>query len=95
MKYLSIVAVVLSVVAASSVFAEDCSAKFSPEQQKIYSTLSADSKQTLATGLKMRDGSAPTCEFRAGLMDMMANFPPEKRDAALKQLVEKMLIKHN
>ena len=76
-------------------FAEDCASTFSAEQQKTYSTLSPASKQVLATGLKMRDGTPPTCKSRAGLMDMLINFPPEQRDAALKQLVEKMLIKQD
>ena len=96
LKAFLLAAVVVSILAPPAIgFAEDCTATFSAEQQKTYSTLSPASKQVLATGLKMRDGSQPTCKFRAGLMDMLINFPAEQRDAALKQLVEKMLIKQD
>jgi len=93
MRYYLLAGIVIFVLGPSLGFAQDCTAKFTAEQQKTYSTLSPASKETLASGLQMRDGSKPTCEFRAGLMDMLIHFPPEQRDAALKQLVDKMLIK--
>ncbi len=73
--------------------AEDCTGKLTSQQQEIYSHLSAENKKTLTSGLKMRDGKPASCEFQGGLMDMLANFPPEKRDDAFKMLVEKQLIR--
>jgi hypothetical protein len=43
--------------------------------------------------IKTRDGGSADCDFRGGLLDIVANFPPDKRDAALQQLVDKMLVK--
>jgi hypothetical protein len=43
--------------------------------------------------IKTRDGGSADCAFRGGLLDIVVNFPPEKRDAALQQLVDKMLVK--
>jgi hypothetical protein len=43
--------------------------------------------------IKTRDGGSADCAFRGGMLDIVANFPPDKRDAALQQLVDKMLVK--
>lgn len=73
--------------------AEDCTGKLTSQQQDILSHLSADNQKILTGELKMRDGKPASCEFQGGLMDMLANFPPEKRDDAFKMLVEKQLIR--
>ncbi|HXZ89074.1 MAG TPA: hypothetical protein VEF07_10910, partial [Candidatus Binataceae bacterium] len=67
--------------------------KLTSQQQNIYSHLSAENQKVLTSELKTRDGKPASCEFRGGLMDMLANFPPEKRDDAFKMLVNRMLIR--
>jgi len=95
MKYRLLGAVaVLSIAIAPSVGrAEDCTGKLTSQQQNIYSHLSAENQKVLTSELKTRDGKPASCEFRGGLMDMLANFPPEKRDDAFKMLVNRMLIR--
>lgn len=73
--------------------ADDCLAKLTSQQREIYSHLSADNQKILTSELKTRDGKPASCEFRGGLMDMLANFPPEKRDEGFMMLVNKMLIR--
>jgi len=85
---------VLAFAAAPSVgAADDCLPKMTSQQRDIYSHLSPDHQKILTSQLKTRDGKPASCEFRGGLMDMLANFPPEKRDSAFMMLVDKMLIR--
>ena len=74
-------------------FADDCFAQLTAQQKGIYSKLSPESQKILTSEIKTRQGAPASCEFRAGMLDMLANFPPEKRDAAFMQLVNKMLIR--
>jgi len=85
---------VLAIAITASVgHAEDCTAKLTSQQQDIYSHLSAENQKILTGELKTRDGKPASCEFRGGLMDMLANFPPEKRDEGFMMLVNRMLIR--
>ena len=83
----------LSVGSPSIVFADDCLAKLSSQQHEVYSSLSPAKQHMLMGEIKTRDGGSADCDFRGGLLDIVANFPPDKRDAALQQLVDKMLVK--
>jgi hypothetical protein len=83
----------LSICSPSIVLAEDCVAKLSSQQHEVYSTLSPAKQQMLMGEIKTRDGGSADCAFRGGMLDIVANFPPDKRDAALQQLVDKMLVK--
>jgi hypothetical protein len=78
---------------ASTGFADDCLPKLTSQQRDIYTHLSAENQTVLTSQLKTRNGKPASCEFRGGLMDMLANFPPEKRNSAFKMLVDKMLIR--
>jgi hypothetical protein len=94
MRYILLGAVfLLSVGSPSIVFAEDCLAKLSSQQHEVYSSLSPAKQHMLMGEIKTRDGGSADCAFRGGLLDIVANFPPDKRDAALQQLVDKMLVK--
>ena len=83
----------LSVGSPSILLAEDCLAKLSSQQHAVYSSLSPAKQQMLMGEIKTRDGGSADCAFRGGMLDIVANFPPDKRDAALQQLVDKMLVK--
>jgi hypothetical protein len=43
----------------------------------------------------MRDGSPATCEFRAGLLDMLENDEPENRSKAFHYLLRNTLVKQS
>jgi hypothetical protein len=45
--------------------------------------------------MKMRDGSPATCEFRAGLLDMLGNDAPEIRAKAFHYLLKTTLVKQD
>jgi hypothetical protein len=72
--------------------AEDCSGQFSADSTQVYSSLSAANQQILDTKIKNKAGEPTSCDFKRGLLDILANYPPDKRDADLKQLLDKMLI---
>ena len=94
MRYVLVSAVFLLLIGCSSiVFAEDCLAKLSSQQHEVYSSLSPAKQHMLMGEIKTRDGGSADCAFRGGLLDIVVNFPPDKRDAALQQLVDKMLVK--
>jgi len=95
MRYLLLTALVGLILGfvPSPGFAEDCTAQLSAQQKEIYSKLSPESQKIMTSEIKTRQGAPASCEFRAGMLDMLANFPPEKRDAAFMQLVNKMLIR--
>ena len=87
-----IVAFIVVAIAAGAL-AEDCSSQFSAEQRKIYESLSTANRQILDTQIKDRNGQPASCDFQRGLLDLLANFTPDKRDAGFKQIVDKMLIR--
>lgn len=94
MSYLLLgVGFVLAIINPSVGRADDCVAKLTSQQHQVYSSLSAANQKFLMGDIKARDGSLATCEFRGGLLDIVGNFPPDKRDAALTQLVNQMLVK--
>jgi len=73
--------------------AEDCTSQLSPDQRQVYSSLSAANQHILDTEIKNRKTGEPaSCDFRRGLLDILANYPPEKRDADFKQLLDGMLV---
>jgi hypothetical protein len=41
---------------------------------------------------KIKNGRPASCDFQRGLLDLLANYTPDKRDAGFKQIVDKMLI---
>jgi hypothetical protein len=92
-RLLCVISVLAIAIAPSFGRAEDCTGKLTSQQQDIYSHLSAENQKILTGELKTRDGKPASCEFRGGLMDMLANFPPEKRDGAFIMLVNRMLIR--
>jgi hypothetical protein len=74
-------------------FADDCAGQLNAQQREIYSKLSPENQKIMSSEIKTRQGAPASCEFRGGILDMLANFPPEKRDAGFMQLVNKMLIR--
>jgi hypothetical protein len=82
--------IVLTMAGAGS--GEDCSRQFSAEQRQIYASLSAANQHILSTQIKDKHGQPASCDFQRGLLDILANYTPDKRDADFKQLLDKMLI---
>jgi hypothetical protein len=82
--------IVLTMVRAGS--AEDCGRQFSAEQHQVYASLSAANQHILSTQIKDKNGQPASCDFQRGLLDILANYTPDKRDADFKQLLDKMLI---
>ena len=76
---------------ASIVHADDCDTKLTTQERAIFASLPPDDQQTL-TKMKMKDGSPATCEFRAGLIDMLGNHPPEARAKAFHYLLKNTLV---
>ncbi|HJU09312.1 MAG TPA: hypothetical protein VJ728_00470 [Candidatus Binataceae bacterium] len=95
MKLLLFVAFVsFSMFGATISHADDCDAKLTAEQRAIFASLPPQDQQTL-TKMKMKDGSPATCEFRAGLIDMLGNHAPEDRAKAFHYLLKNTLVKQN
>jgi hypothetical protein len=84
----------LSMAGATIAHADECDSKLTAQQRAIYASLPPNDQQTLAK-LKMRDGSPATCEFRAGLLDMLANDAPENRTEAFHYLLKNTLTKQD
>ncbi|HKV53520.1 MAG TPA: hypothetical protein VJN94_02660 [Candidatus Binataceae bacterium] len=97
MKYYLFVPIVALLVFtwAATGHADECIGQFSAEQHQVYSSLSAANQNILDTQIKDKKGQPASCDFRKGLLDILANYPPEKRDADFKQLLDKMLIHHD
>jgi hypothetical protein len=96
MRYYYLLGAVLALAISAGVsigFADDCLPKLTSQQRDIYTHLSSENQTILTGQLKTRDGKPASCQFRGGLMDMLANFPPEKRNSAFRMLVDKMLIR--
>ena len=83
-----------SMGAASIAYADECDTKLTAQERATLASLIPDDQQTLVK-MKMRDGSAATCEFRAGLLDMLANHPPEDRTKAFHYLLKNTLAKQD
>jgi hypothetical protein len=80
------------VTMARAGIAEDCGRQFSAEQHQVYASLSAANQHILSTQIKDKNGQPASCDFQRGLLDILANYTPDKRDADFKQLLDKMLI---
>ena len=84
----------LSMGGASIVHANDCNAKLTAQERAIFASLTPEDQQTL-TKMKMKDGSPATCEFRAGLIDMLGNHAPKDRAEAFHYLLKNTLVKQD
>jgi len=84
----------LSMASASIAHADECDTKLTASERATFASLTPDDQQTL-TKMKMRDGTPATCEFRAGLLDMLGNHPPDKRSEAFHYLLKNTLIKQD
>src|SRR5215469_10333773 len=95
MKFLLLAAFLSFWTAAAPIaHADECDTKLNAQERAILASLTPDDQQTL-TKMKMRDGSPATCEFRAGLLDMLANHPPENRTEAFHYLLKNTLAKRD
>jgi hypothetical protein len=79
---------------ASIAQADECDTKFTAQERATFASLPPSDQQTL-TKMKMRDGTPATCEFRAGLLDMLDNHPPDQRAEAFHYLLKNTLAKQN
>jgi hypothetical protein len=84
----------LSIAGAAVARADDCAGKLTDQEKQTNASLSPANQQTLAN-MKMKDGSTATCDFRAGLLDMLVHYPPEKRDEGFQQLLQHTFVKQN
>jgi hypothetical protein len=96
MKNLLLLAGCLSLAMAGTPIAraDDCGAKLTAEERATFASLTPDDQETL-TKMKMRDGSPATCEFRAGLLDMLGNDTPQNRTAAFHYLLKNTLVRQD
>ena len=86
-----VVGALILAMGAAAGRAEDCASQFSAGQRQVYLSLSAANQHILDTEIKNRTGEPASWDFRRGLLDILANYPPEKRDADFKQLLDGML----
>jgi hypothetical protein len=84
----------LSIVGASIARADDCDAKLTADERATFATLTPADQKSLMT-MKNKDGSPATCELRGGVLDMLGNYPPEKRPTALHYLMRNTFVKQN
>lgn len=95
MKLLLIAGILsLSIAGAAVARAADCSGKLSVEENKTYSSLSPANQQFL-NRMKNKDGTPATCEFRAGLLDILGHYQPQDRDAGFQQLLQHTFVKQD
>jgi hypothetical protein len=94
MKFILLAFLSLWMAAPSIAHADECDTKLNAQERATLASLTPDDQQTL-TKMKMRDGSPATCEFRAGLLDMLANHPPDDRSKAFHYLLKNTLAKQD
>jgi hypothetical protein len=82
----------MSIAGAAVAHADDCASKLTDQEKQTNSSLTPANQQALAN-MKMKDGSPATCEFRAGLLDMLGHYPPDQRDAGFQQLLQHTFVK--
>jgi hypothetical protein len=82
----------LSMAVVRSAHADDCEGKLTAQEQATYASLPPADQQTLMN-FKMRNGSVASCEFRAGLLDMLGNDEPAKRSEAFHYLLKNTLVR--
>ena len=79
---------------ASIVHPDDCDTKLTAQERAICASLTPRDQQTL-TKMKMKDGSPATCEFRAGLIDMLGNHRRVDRAKAFHYVLKNTLLKQD
>ena len=95
MKFLLLAGILSILLTGAAVAgADDCAGKFTDQEKQTNASLTPADQQTLAN-MKMKDGSPATCEFRAGLLDMLGHYPPEQRDAGFQQLLQHTFVKQS
>ena len=82
----------LSIFGAAVARAEDCAAKLTDEQKKTFASLTPDDQQAIAK-MKMKNGEPANCDFQAGLLEMLGNFPPEDRAKSFHLLLKGTFVK--
>lgn len=83
-----------SIVGAAAARAEDCSAKLTDDQRKTFASLTPDDQKALVN-MKMKNGSPANCDFQAGLLEMLGNFPPEDRAKSFHQLLKGTFVRQD
>lgn len=84
----------LALIGASIARADDCDARLTADQRATFASLTPADQQALVK-MKNRDGSPATCGFRGGVLDMVGNYPPDKRATALHYLMKNTFVKQN
>jgi hypothetical protein len=84
----------LSILGTAVARAEDCNAKFTDEQRKTFASLTPDDQQAIVK-MKMKSGAPANCDFQAGLLEMLGNFPPEDRASSFHQLLKGTFVKQD
>jgi len=93
MKLLLLAGIVsLSIVSATLARADDCTAKLTDDQNKVFASLPPADQETLVK-MKNKDGSPASCEFRGALLIMFGYSTPEEWPAAFYYLVKNILAK--
>jgi hypothetical protein len=80
---------------ASIAHADECDTKLTAQEHATCASLITPDDQQMLMKMKMRDGSPATCEFRAGLLDMLGNDAPEIRAKAFHYLLKTTLVKQD
>jgi hypothetical protein len=84
----------LSIIGAAVARAEDCNAKFTDDQRKTFASLPPEDQQAVVK-MKMKNGASANCDFQAGLLEMLGNFPPEERAKSFHQLLKGTFVKQD
>ncbi len=84
----------LSILGAAVARAEDCAIKFTDQQRKTFASLTPDDQQAVVK-MKMKNGAPANCDFQAGLLEMIGNFPPEDRAKSFHQLLKGTFVKQD
>ena len=84
----------LSIGAVAIAHADECSSKLTKAESATFASLSP-SNQQIMTKMKMKDGSPATCEFRAGLLEILGNYPPKARDAGFQDMLKHTFVRQD
>src|SRR5271155_5068198 len=89
MKLLLLAGVIaMSTAGAAVARADDCAGILTDQEKQTYASLTPANQQAMAQ-MKNKDGSPTTCQFRAGFLDILANYPSQARDAGFQQMLDK------
>jgi len=95
MKLLLLAGIISLLIAGAAIArADDCAGKLTAAQSQTYTSLTPANQQVMAH-MKNKDGSPATCEFRAGLLDILGHYPPDKRDEGLQQMLQHTFAKQS